>query len=148
METISNLTNQPIAVTLAGKQHKFRQLTLAELFGKFEAEVQNDWANRVQQVTVGMSIEDKVVFLSHQASHPLSAEDSVRLVRDKMNSAQGVSLILALTHQVEDKADALPEVVELMSEPVDRLAVQKLIEALTGTSGVKMEGGAEGPKAK
>jgi hypothetical protein len=146
METVSNLTGQPILATLAGKQHKFRQLTLAELFGRFETEVKNDWTIRVNELAKGMPSADKIAYLSYSASHPLSAEDSVTLVREKMNSAKGVELILAMTHQAENSSDVLPEILVLMTDPTDQIAVRGLIEQLTGTAGVKVEGGAESPK--
>jgi hypothetical protein len=148
METVSALTGQPILVTLAGKQHKFRQLTLAELFGRFEAEVKNDWTAQVHELAKGLTGEDKIAYLSHEATHPLSAENSVALVREKMNSAKGVALILSLTHLVEDKNDTLPEIISLMTDPADQIAVRGLVEQLTGTAGVKVEGGADSnPKA-
>jgi hypothetical protein len=148
METVSNLTAQPILATLTGKQHKFRQLTLAELFGRFEAEVKSDWTMQVHELAKGMAGEDKIAYLSHEAAHPLSAENSVALVREKMNSAKGVALILSLTHLVEDKNDTLPEIISLMTEPADQIAVRGLVEQLTGTAGVKVEGGADSnPKA-
>lgn len=148
METVSNLTGQPILVTLAGKQHKFRQLTLAELFGRFEAEVKNDWTIQVNELAKGMSGADKIAFLAHSASHPLSAEDSVALVREKMNSAKGVALILSMTHLADNKDDIIPEIISLMTEPTDQIAVRGLMEQLTGTAGVKVEGGADNsPKA-
>lgn len=145
METISNLTGQPILATLAGKQHKFKQLTLSELFGRFEAEVKNDWTAQVHELAKGMTGEDKIAYLSHEAAHPLSAEDSIALVREKMNSAKGIELVLLMAHLVEDKTDVLPEIISLTTEPVDRIAVRGLIEQLTGTAGVKVEG-SDSPK--
>lgn len=149
METVSNLTGQPILATLAGRQHKFRQLTLAELFGRFEAEVKNDWRARIYEMAAGLTGEEKIAYLSHETSHPLPAERVIDLVRMKMESNQGVDLILKWTHLPEDKADVLPLAVVLQTDPADRIAIKALMVELTGTAGVEVkEGGADtGPKA-
>jgi hypothetical protein len=147
METVSNLTGQPITAVLSGTEHKFRLLTLAELFGKFEADIKNDWMVRAHEMGNQMNMVERIEFLSHQASHPLSAEDSMRLVRDKMNSAKGVELILSLTHLKESNNDNLPEITSLMMSPTDKITVRSLVETLTGTTGVKVEDGKDSPKA-
>lgn len=147
METISDLSGQPIVVVLAGVSHKFRQLTLAELFGKFEAEVKNDWTARVHEIAAGLPDSDRIAYLSHEAAHPLSVENASNLVKEKMNSALGISLILAAAHIAEGKDDIIPPVIELMSVPADQLAVRGLVEVVTSTKGVKVEDGKDGPKA-
>ena len=150
METVSNLTNQPIVATLAGKSHSFRQLTLTELFGKFEAEVKNDWRTRVYEMAAGLTGDDKIAYLSHETSHPLPAERVIDLVQMKMESNQGVDLILKWTHIPDDKTDILPTAVVLQTNPTDKIAVKALMEELTGTAGVVVkEGGADvDPKAQ
>lgn len=139
-ETISSLTGQPIVVTLAGKQHKFRRLTLAELFGKFEADVKTDWLSRAHEMANQLPLEERIEFLSYQAAHPLTAEQSMNLVREKMNSTVGIALIMELTHLVESKDDVLPDIMSLAIDPAEQMVVKGLIEELTGTTGVKVEG--------
>jgi len=146
METVSNLTGQPIVAILAGKQHKFRQLTLSELFGKFEAEVKNDWLARAHEIGNQMNLSERIEFLSYQSSHPLSPDRSAELVREKINSSVGVSMILDMTHIVENNDDVLPEIVSLMTKTEEQVTVRNLIEELTGTAGIKMEG-KDSPKA-
>jgi hypothetical protein len=71
----------------------------------------------------------------------------VRLVRDKMNSPAGISLILAWTHLVEGTDDMIPDMTVMAMNPEDTTVIKGLMESLTGTAGIKMEGGKEGPKA-
>ena len=144
METVSNLTGQPIVATLVGKSHSFRQLTLAELFGKFEAEVKNDWRARVYEMAAGLKGEDKIAYLSHETSHILTPDQVIDLVRMKMESNQGVDLILKWTHIPEDKTGVLPLAMAIQSDPADRIAIKALMVELTGTAGVVVkEGGAD-----
>ena len=146
-ESISDVTNQPILAIINGKEHRFRRLTVAEMFGRFEAEVIADWSRRNHITTAGMAKEERIDFLSFQASHPLSTEDSARLVRDKINSVQGMGLILEITHLKEGSSDTLPEILSLILDPEQQLIIKNLAEKITSVDTVK-ETGAESPKAK
>jgi len=147
METISDLTNQPILVSLSNKQHKFRQLTIAELFGRFEAEVKNDWTARVHDLAKGCKTsEDQVRFLAYSAAHPLSSEEIVGLVREKLGSASGINLLLSMSHILEGVDDLLPSGTELLASPEDQATIRVLLSRLTGTD--SQEKSAAGPKPR
>lgn len=148
METVSALTDQPVEETLAGKKHKFRRVTLSELFGKYEAVVQNEWRQRIRLMADELGVGERVPFMVSAMSSPPAADQIALLVKDKANSQDGIAMILTLTHIKEDKNDSLPEITDLVTNEVDKVVVKGLIKELTGTAGVSMEEGADSPKVK
>ncbi len=146
METVSALTDQPMEETLAGKKHSFRRITLAELFGKYEAVVKNEWRQRVRSMADELDTNERVPFMVSAMNSPPEAGQIALLVKDKANSQDGIVMILSLTHIKEDKNDVLPDITTLLTNDVDKVVVRNLIKELTGTAGIAEEG-AGGPKA-
>jgi hypothetical protein len=148
METVSALTDQSVEETLAGKKHKFRRITLAELFGKYEAVVQNEWRLRIRTMADELDSGERLPFMVSAMSNPPAANQITTLVKDKANSQDGIAMILSLTHLKEDKNDLLPDITALVTDEIDKVVVKGLIKELTGTAGIPMEGGADvDPKA-
>ncbi len=147
METVSALTDQPVEETLAGKKHKFRRVTLSELFGKYEAVVKNEWRQRIRSMADELDAVERVPFMVQAMNSPPAAVQIALLVKDKANSQDGIAMILSLTHIQEDKNDVLPDITTLVTDDVDKVVIKGLIKELTGTAGI-VEEGVEGPKAQ
>jgi hypothetical protein len=147
METVSALTDQPVEETLAGKKHSFRRITLAELFGKYEAVVKNEWRQRVRSMADELDTNERVPFMVSAMNSPPEAGQIALLVKDKTNSQDGIIMLLSLAHVKEDKDDILPDIVPLMMDKVGKVVIKELIKELTGTAGI-VEEGAGGPKAQ
>ena len=147
METVSALTDQPVEETLAGKKHSFRRITLAELFGKYEAVVKNEWRQRVRSMADELDMNERVPFMVSAMNSPPEAGQIALLVKDKANSQDGIAMILSLTHIKEDKSDVLPDITALLTNDVEKVVIRNLIKELTGTAGI-VEEGAGGPKAQ
>jgi len=148
METVSTLTDQPVEETLAGKKHSFRRITLAELFGKYEAVVQNEWRLRIRTMAGELDEGERIPFMVSAMSNPPAANQITLLVKDKANSQEGIAMILSLTHLKEDKNDVLPDVATLVTNDIDKVVVKGLIKELTGTAGISVEEGKDSPKVQ
>jgi hypothetical protein len=147
METVSALTDQPVEETLAGKKHKFRRVTLSELFGKYEAVVKNEWRQRIRSMADELDAGERVPFMVSAMNCPPAADQITLLVKDKANSQDGIAMILSLTHLKEDKNDILPDIATLVTNDIDKVVVKGLIKELTGTAGISVEEGKDSPKA-
>lgn len=128
---VSELTNLPVEVELAGKKHQFKRLSISMLFGRFEKLVHDEWLLRVREVADTLSPEERTDYLAKVTNNPPDEKQMASLVRAKMNSSGGTDVILGLAHVAEDVDDVLPPVADLILSEKDQQSLKMLMDGLT-----------------
>lgn len=129
----NELANDPIEVTLGGKQYKARRISLDVVFGKAEAAVISRQMERIHQMADSLTPEERTAFLSRAMLESLPTGDKLgQMTADYLKSIDGVRLLLvgALQKDQPDIEQQL-DIASLML--TDKERVKSLIEFLTGT---------------
>jgi hypothetical protein len=90
---ISDLTNEPIEITLAGRKLKIKQLTIKELFSPFETSVKNEYIANAQAMAETLKGKDKQDFMICALANVPKGEQLQQQANELMNSPNGKAAI-------------------------------------------------------
>lgn len=92
--SIVELSNIPIEITLGGKAYKVKRLSVADIFGKAQAKVREQYIADMKEVASALTGADKTTYLSQATKDIPKGEQLSALANDWLNSPMGMAEIL------------------------------------------------------
>lgn len=94
--SLSDLTNQPIEMTLSGKVLKIQRLSIRDLFGPAEAKIQADYIKNVHLMASGLVGKEKQEFMSTALKDCPKGAELDKQSLEYMSTPIGISQILMI----------------------------------------------------
>lgn len=149
MANVSEMLNLPTPIVLGGVVRKLRRLEVAEVFGKLEQEILDEYAERMQKVAATLIGKDKVDYLVQMSQSIPSGQVLSEKAAAQISTLSGLIKLFKMSLVPEADSDGHPlpdpDLVALVHENPD--LVRQLTKAIVGIEAraIKSEDGKEGP---
>ena len=150
MANVSDMVNVPTSMVLGDKARKLRRLSIAEVFGQFEQEIQDEYVTRMQKIASTLVGKDKVDYLVQMSQAMPSGAELAQQAAGRTGTLAGIVKLFkqSLVPEADPKTGQPlpdPDIVMLLNESPD--LVRQLSKAMVGIEAktVKAEDSAGGP---